>query len=552
MAVLQAAQPLTIAWGIGIIAQHTDIYHISLVAGLTVIIGVGQWGLNWVRRQLTSGVVANVVASLRKDAFRKAMDQDLLFYDMVHPGDIISRITGDAEQFGESLLLGTDTINQLTFVLILVIVLLDIEWRLTLVVLAMGLAVIVAVQWFRHRARRATQQSARAIGEVNKSIQEAVTGIEVAKNFRQEQALLNEFRLVNDQACAINVRREWVINGIFPALQILTGASTAVIVYFGGLSASVGVISIASWYLFVVTIDRFWLPFSDLSAFWSQIQAGLASMERIFALMDSESTVLQIASHPVPSLTGAIELERISFRYTQQEQVFEDFSLHIAPGERLALVGHTGAGKSSLLKLIARLYEFQDGQLLIDGRDIRSLDLSTFRNHLGIISQAPFLRTGTIADNIRYTNPEATDADIETVASRIGNGDWLRAFPDGLQRNVGERGSHLSAGQRQLVALIRILLKNPSIFLLDEATANIDPFTESLIQEALGLLLKHRTSIIIAHRLSTIQSVDRIIVLQHGRIVEEGSHSILLRNGGQYADLYNMYFRHQSLDYQID
>jgi ATP-binding cassette subfamily B protein len=280
---------------------------------------------------------------------------------MIHTGSIISRITGDIEQFGEAILLCTDTINQLAFVLILAIILLGIEWHLTIVVLAMGLAVVVAVQWFRHRSRSATQQSVRAMGELSKSIQEAVTGISIAKNFRQENTLHSEFQQVSNQAYTINVRREWVVNGIFPALQILTGASTAAIVYFGGVSAIAGIISIASWYLFVVTIDRFWLPFSDLSAFWSQFQAGLSAIERIFALIDSKTTVHQIAWKPVSHLEGAIEFKEVSFHYSRQEQVLENFSLRIAPGERIALVGHTGAGKSSILKLLARLYEFQAG-----------------------------------------------------------------------------------------------------------------------------------------------------------------------------------------------
>jgi ATP-binding cassette subfamily B protein len=316
------------------------------------------------------------------------------------------------------------------------------------------------------------------------------------------------------------------------------------------VSAIAGIISIASWYLFVVTIDRFWLPFSDLSAFWSQFQAGLSAIERIFALIDSKTTVHQIAWKPVSHLEGAIEFKEVSFHYSRQEQVLENFSLRIAPGERIALVGHTGAGKSSILKLLARLYEFQAGQLLIDGHDIRTLDLSPFRKQLGIVSQSPFLFAGTVADNIRYGNPGTTDADTKAMAYRIGNGNWLDSLPNGLQSSVGERGGHLSAGQRQLVALVRVLARNPSIFLLDEATANIDPFTETQIQEALTLLMRNRTSIVIAHRLSTVRSVDRIIVLEQGRIIEEGSHTALLNQGGQYAELYNMYFRHQSLDYR--
>jgi ATP-binding cassette subfamily B protein len=221
----------------------------------------------------------------------------------------------------------------------------------------------------------------------------------------------------------------------------------------------------------------------------------------------------------------------------------------MAPGESVALVGHTGAGKSSIIKLVARFYEFQEGQICIDGRDIRSLNLQDYRRQLGIVSQVPFLFAGTVAENIRYGRPEATEADIEQMARKIGEGEWLETLPNGLETEVGERGNRLSMGQRQLVALTRVLVQNPRIFILDEATASVDPFTESQIQQALNLIMAERTSIIIAHRLSTVRAADRIIVLQNGRIIEEGSHETLLEDGGHYAELYDTYFRHQSPKY---
>jgi ATP-binding cassette, subfamily B, bacterial len=227
----------------------------------------------------------------------------------------------------------------------------------------------------------------------------------------------------------------------------------------------------------------------------------------------------------------------------------DDFSLHINAGENLAIVGHTGAGKSSLAKLIARFYEYQSGILRIDGRDIRSLDLTEYRRHLGIVSQTPFLFSGTVAENIRYARENASDAEISDLAKQIGDGEWLDSLPQGLLTQVGERGGMLSMGQRQLVALMRVLVQRPAIFILDEATASIDPFTEWQIQQALNLILECTTSILIAHRLSTVKSADRIIVIDHGKIMEEGTHKGLLTQGGHYATLYNTYFRHQSLAY---
>jgi ABC-type multidrug transport system fused ATPase/permease subunit len=229
--------------------------------------------------------------------------------------------------------------------------------------------------------------------------------------------------------------------------------------------------------------------------------------------------------------------------------VLPDFSLSIRAGETLALVGHTGSGKSSVSKLIARFYEFQDGRLLIDGHDIRALDLAAYRSRLGIVTQATFLFDGSVLENIRYGRPDASDEQVLAVAHAIGGGDWIASLPNGLDSQVGERGASLSMGQRQIVALARVLLQDPAIVILDEATASIDPLTETLIQEGLDLVLRDRTAIVIAHRLSTVRHADRIIVLRHGAIIEQGSHDGLLARGGHYAELYNTYFRHQSLEY---
>ncbi len=552
-----AAVPIIISNGVNVMADGADDRFIPLLIGIVFAIGVGVWLLNWVRRQLSTEVIADVILAIRSDSFAASARKDLSFYDEFSTGRIVSRITGDTQEFGEVLILAMDVVSQLTVALILIFVLFSIQWQLTLVVLSMAPFVVLASLGFRRLARRVTQQSSRALGEVNKSIQEAVTGIRVAKNYRQEQAIYDEFRGINNQAYTINVRRGFVLANVFPTLNILAGIGTATLVYFGGLTAVSGIISIAAWYLFVATVDRFWFPITNLSAFWSQFQAGLSAIERVFALMDVETAVTQTASRngsrdgsqTLPQLRGDITFDQVEFRYSAQELVLPNFSLHIRPGESVALVGHTGAGKSSIIKLIARFYEFQSGQICIDGQDIRSFDLNAYRDQLGIVSQVPFLFDGTVAENIKYGRPEATDAEIEAMARRIGEGEWLETLPDGLHSQVGERGSRLSMGQRQLVALTRVLLQSPRIFILDEATASVDPFTESQIQHALELIMTNSTAIIIAHRLSTVRSADRIIVLSNGSILEEGSHTTLMQQSGHYADLYNTYFRHQSLDY---
>lgn len=549
MALAGAALPLIVSNTVGVMTTDSDDRLIPLLIGIVFFTGIGNWGLNWMRRQLTSEVIADVILAMRQDAFSSAARQDLSFYDEFSSGRIVSRITSDTQEFGEVIVLSTDVINQLAVALILIVTLFTIEWRLTLLVLAMAPFVATAALAFRKLARQVTRQGSRALGEVNKAIQEAVTGIRVAKNFRQEQAIYDEFLDVNRQAYSINVRRGFVIANIFPTLNILAGIGTAILIYFGGRSAVAGAITVAAWYLFVATIDRFWFPISNLSAFWSQFQAGLSAAERVFALMDVETAVRQTGSVEPQNLRGEIVFEHVSFRYSEQEQVLDDFSLHIAPGESIALVGHTGAGKSSIIKLIARYYEYQTGQICIDGQDLRSFELIAFRRQIGIVSQVPFLFAGTVVENIRYGRPDATNAEIEAMARRIGEGEWLETLPNGLDSEVGERGSRLSMGQRQLVALTRVLVQSPRIFILDEATASVDPFTESQIQQALNLIIANSTAIIIAHRLSTVRAANRIIVLQKGHIIEQGDHEALMEQGGHYAELYDTYFRHQSPKY---
>jgi ABC-type multidrug transport system fused ATPase/permease subunit len=409
--------------------------------------------------------------------------------------------------------------------------------------------VFITALSFRRIARRTSQRAQRAIASVNAKIQETISGIAVAKNFRQEAAIYADFTATNRLAYTVRLRQGLVFNTIFPLLDILAGVGTALVIYFGGRWAIENRISAGDWYLFVQSLAIFYFPLTSIASFWSQFQQGLAASERVFALIDAEPRVVQIAQEPVSHLQGRITFQNMDFSYREGEPVLRNFSLDIPAGQTIAVVGHTGAGKSSLVRLIMRFYEFQGGQLLIDSHDIRQLDLAQYRRRLGLVPQSPFLFTGTVADNIRYAREEADDEEVARIARQISGGEWVDDLPAGLQSQVGERGGRLSLGQRQLVALARVLLQDPAIFILDEATASVDPLTETQIQTGLDLVMRGRTSIIIAHRLSTIRSADRIIVMRAGQIIEEGDHRQLLAQGGHYAELYNTYFRHQSLEY---
>ncbi len=547
LAIVASLRPILISAAIDALENASNTLVLILIAVL--VTAVIEYFANWGRRRWLSYMIGYMVSQMRSDSFESAVNRDLAFYDRNKTGKIVSRITSDTREFGDVLLFTSDVLSQLISVFFLLVVLLNQSVLLTLVVVGTIPVYFFAAVGFRNLARRATRQGARAMAVVNDNIQESVTGISVAKNFRQEAMIYDEFKEVNWLSYNTNMRRGFVLALVFPVMNLLIGFSIGLVLYAGANSVVAGVISAGTWYLFIQGVDRFLFPVINLVAFWSQFQQGLSAAERVFALIDADNTIIQNDSKPAGGLRGEIAFNNVSFAYDDEQWVMQDFDLHIKPGESIAFVGHTGAGKSTVAKLTARFYEFQKGEILIDGQDIRSYDLPSYRSRLGIVPQAPFLFSGTILENIRYARPDATDEEIEELARSVGNGEWLETLPDGLQSDVGERGARLSMGQRQLVSLLRVMIQKPAIFILDEATASIDPFTEVQIQEAIEMLLAQSTSILIAHRLSTVRSADRIIVLREGAIIEEGSHESLMEQGGHYAELYNTYFRHQSLSY---
>lgn len=556
-AVAGTGGPILISESLDMLAQNPSTAAIVLMTGGVLLLGVAGWFFNFIQQWFSARVVGDVVLQLREDVFNATIRHDLSFFDEHPTGKIVSRVTSDTQDFAEVVNLTTNLIAQIMVVLLLSIWLLAINVWLTLLLWAFApIAVVVALS-FRRIARRVTLDARRVTATINAQIQESISGIMVAKSFRQEAAIYRTFSANNGQGYRVGLRRGLTLNSIFPLLGASSGLGVAVLIYAGGLAVRNDVVDPGQWYLFMQSVGFFWFPLISIASFWSQFQDGLSASERVFALIDAEPKVVQLAAEPVAPprqgvngevspLVGKIEFRHVHFSYTDKEIVLPDFSLTIAPRETIALVGHTGAGKSSIIKLVTRFYEFQGGQLLLDDRDIRRLDLAQYRRCLGLVSQTPFLFSGTVAENIRYSRPEATEEEVCQAALGISQGEWLADLSNGLATDAGERGASLSLGQRQLVALARVLLKDPAIFILDEATASVDPFTEAQIQEGLDTVMRDRTAIVIAHRLSTVKNADRIIVMDHGRIIEEGAHDSLLAQRGHYAELYNTYFRHQS------
>ena len=519
---------------------------------------------NMIQQEFTYRATSSAVYDLRSDAFNALIEKDMSFFDKQPAGRLASRVVNDTNDFGQTVSLVSNLVGQLLTVFFLIFFLLQYSVKLTIVIVFFGPFIVLVALSFRKIARKVALASQRILAKVNALIQETTSGIYIAKSFRAEQSIYDEFDEMNNTSYDVNLKRGLVFNSIFPVLGVLTAIATSTIVFFGVqdlLQNQVSIfgfiihpenLTIGNFYLFITGLNLFFQPLLQIASFWSQFQQGLAASERIFALVDAENAVIQYDSKIISEPKGKIEFRNITFAYKEGVNIFENFSLKIAAGEKLAIVGHTGAGKSSLAKLLSRSYEFQQGGIFIDDYDIRSLDIDGYRKNLAIITQEVFLWNESIKNNLLYglhVDSKEAEEKLQEVLSKVEVLDWINSLEDGLETKIGERGSKLSMGQRQLISFARILLQNPSILIMDEATASVDPLTELTIQHATDVLMQGRTSIVVAHRLSTIKKADRIIVIDKGKIVEEGNHEGLLAKNGYYAELYNTYYRHQSLEY---
>lgn len=540
-----------------------------IITNLTIILAIffiiNFFG-NLVQQEITARTVSSTIVDIRKDAFDAVLERDMSFINEESTGNIVSRVDNDTNNFGQTITLTTSLLAQLAVVGFLLYFLFTKSVKLTIILIVIAPVVIITALLFRKIARDVNRKSRRILAKINALVQETFSGIYIGKAFRAEDKMYEDFTQINDTSYSVNVKRGLVMVSIFPVLGVINGIVTALLIYFGSLEVIGNTtapfasllsflpneqITIGDWFLFFQGVLIFFFPLTSIASFWSQFQQGLASAERVFALIDAENMVVQYDNQTLTNPQGMIEFKDLTFAYKSDQNILEHFNLKIEPHEKIAIVGHTGAGKSTLVKLISRSYEFQAGKLLIDNQDIRSLDLGEYRKKLAIISQEVFLWNDSIKNNLLYGSGHIPNAEqrMNEILEKLEILDWIQRLPNGINTVVGERGSLLSMGQRQLIAFARILLVDPMILIMDEATSSVDPLTEVMIQRAINILLKDRTSIIVAHRLSTVKNADRIIVLKEGQIIEQGTHQQLIDQKGYYAELYDTYFRHQSLAY---
>ncbi len=495
-------------------------------------------------RQIGS-VGQSILASLRERIFERLLRLPLGYFDRRPVGDLMSRVTNDVDTLNQLLSQGlTQLLGSLFSLIGIVVAMLLLDWRLALVCFTIIPAMLLTNVYFARRARRAFRTTRETVGSVTAGLQEEIIGVREAQAFNRTETNIERFRERNAANRAANVEAVAITSAFAPAIDVLSTLSTAVVIGYGGYLVVTGTLTVGLLTAFLIYVQQFFRPIQLASQVYTQAQAALAGAERIYNVLDEPREPSDPPGTPqLYSVEGRIEFERVTFAYEQGRPVLEDIDFHVEPGQTVALVGPTGAGKTTIANLIPRFYDVSAGTVRVDDHDVREVERRSLRGQIATVLQDPFLFSGTIAENIRYGQMEATRKEVEAAARAVSAHSFIVALPEGYDTELGAGGGRLSQGQRQLLSFARAVLANPRILILDEATSNVDTRTEALIQEALGTLLKDRTSIVIAHRLSTIRNADLILVIEAGRIAERGNHVSLLARGGLYADLYRRQFR---------